>query len=76
MSKAKPIPSSSTKRELLLDTALALFSRHGYHAVGIDTVLAKAGVAKMTLYNHFKSFSLKEWPEGLYFNEGLTIVGT
>lgn len=45
----------SAKRDLLLDTAFALFARDGYHAVGIDTVLAKAGVAKMTLYNHFKS---------------------
>lgn len=44
-----------TKREHLLDTAFALFSREGFHAVGIDTVLAKAGVAKMTLYHHFKS---------------------
>lgn len=44
-----------TKRDHLLDTAFALFSREGYHAVGIDAVLAKAGVAKMTLYNHFKS---------------------
>jgi len=55
MSKAKSTPSGSAKRELLINTALTLFSRHGYHAVGIDTVLAKAGVAKMTLYNHFKS---------------------
>jgi AcrR family transcriptional regulator len=45
----------SAKREHLLDTAQKLFARDGYHAVGIDTVLAEAGVAKMTLYNHFKS---------------------
>ncbi len=44
-----------TKRDHLLDTAFALFSREGFHAVGIDTVLAKAGVAKMTLYHHFTS---------------------
>ncbi len=48
-------PSPSGKRELLLDTAWDLFCRNGYHAVGIDTVLAKAGVAKMTLYNNFDS---------------------
>jgi AcrR family transcriptional regulator len=46
---------ASAKRELLLDTAWALFCQSGYRAVGIDTVLAKAGVAKMTLYNHFDS---------------------
>jgi AcrR family transcriptional regulator len=47
--------AASAKRERLLDTAWALFCQNGYRAVGIDTVLAKAGVAKMTLYNHFDS---------------------
>ncbi|GAO03365.1 TetR/AcrR family transcriptional regulator [Anaeromyxobacter sp. PSR-1] len=42
-------------REKLVETAAALFYRHGCHAVGIDTVLAEAGVAKMTLYRHFRS---------------------
>jgi len=46
---------SSPKRETLLETAWRLFYRDGFHAVGIDTVLAEAGVAKMTLYNHFAS---------------------
>ncbi len=46
---------SSAKRDSLLDTAEGLFARHGYRAVGIDTVLAAAGVAKMTLYKHFRS---------------------
>jgi AcrR family transcriptional regulator len=46
---------SSAKRDALLDTAEGLFARHGYRAVGIDTVLATAGVAKMTLYKHFRS---------------------
>ena len=45
----------SAKRDLLLETAWSLFCQNGYRAVGIDTVLAKAGVAKMTLYNHFDS---------------------
>lgn len=52
---AASAPSASAKRERLLDTAWTLFCRHGYRAVGIDTVLAEAGVAKMTLYNHFDS---------------------
>ncbi len=52
----KPTPTGgSVKREHLIDTAQALFARDGYRAVGIDTVLAEASVAKMTLYNHFKS---------------------
>ncbi len=43
------------RRDHLVDTALELFGREGYHATGIDRILAKAGVAKMTLYKHFKS---------------------
>lgn len=46
---------ASSKRQLLIDTALDLFRREGYHATGIDRVIAEAGVARMTLYNHFKS---------------------
>lgn len=49
-----PLPRAA-KRGRLLDVAQDLFSRYGYHAVGIDTVLAEAGVAKMTLYHHFPS---------------------
>jgi len=42
-------------RVQLIDTALDLFDRHGFHAVGIDKILAAAGLAKMTLYHHFAS---------------------
>lgn len=51
----EPVPPSTPKRDLLLDTAYRLFYRDGYHAVGIDTILAEAGLAKMTLYHHFSS---------------------
>lgn len=44
-----------SRRDHLVDTALALFYRDGFHATGIDRILAEAGVAKMTLYKHFKS---------------------
>lgn len=46
---------ASNKREQLILTAQALFSREGYHATGIDRIIAESGVAKMTLYKHFKS---------------------
>jgi AcrR family transcriptional regulator len=42
-------------RVQLVDTALDLFDRHGFHAVGIDKILSAAGLAKMTLYHHFAS---------------------
>lgn len=52
---ATPPQPISPKRDQLVATAWRLFYRCGYHAVGIDTILAEAGVAKMTLYNHFAS---------------------
>lgn len=45
----------SDRRQALIDSALTLFSREGYHASGIDRILAESGVAKMTLYKHFRS---------------------
>lgn len=46
---------ASPKRDLLVDNALRLFNEQGYRATGIDKILAKSGVAKMTLYKYFKS---------------------
>ncbi|WP_267555739.1 TetR/AcrR family transcriptional regulator, partial [Rhizobium rhizogenes] len=43
----------SSKKEQLIKVATDLFSRHGFHPVGVDRILAEAGVARMTLYNHF-----------------------
>jgi AcrR family transcriptional regulator len=40
-------------RDRLLDAAEKLIYRHGVHGVGIDTILAEAGAAKMSLYKHF-----------------------
>ncbi len=45
----------SKKRDQLVESALELFGREGFHATGIDKVLAAAGVAKMTMYKHFRS---------------------
>jgi AcrR family transcriptional regulator len=42
-------------RERILETAARLFLRDGFRAVGVDTIVAEAGVAKMTLYAHFPS---------------------
>ena len=46
---------SISRRDHLVDTAVKLFSKHGFRATGIDRVLAESGVAKKTLYNHFRS---------------------
>ena len=45
----------SAARERILETAEHLFYREGYRAVGVDTIVAESGVAKMTLYRHFPS---------------------
>lgn len=46
---------ASQPRRRLLDTATRLFYTEGIRAVGIDRIIAEAGVAKATFYNHFPS---------------------
>lgn len=48
-------PEASPARRRLLDTATRLFYEGGIHAVGIDRIIAEAGVAKATFYKHFPS---------------------
>lgn len=42
-------------RTRILETADRLFYAEGIRAVGVDRIIAEAGVAKMSLYNHFPS---------------------
>lgn len=44
-----------SRRDELVDAALRLFYTGGFNATGIDRILAESGVAKMTLYKHFRS---------------------
>jgi AcrR family transcriptional regulator len=44
-----------TTRQRILDVAGDLFFRNGYRAIGVDTIVKEAGVAKMTLYHYFAS---------------------
>lgn len=48
-------PEARPARRRLLDTATRLFYAGGIHAVGIDRIIAEAGIAKATFYNHFPS---------------------
>jgi AcrR family transcriptional regulator len=43
------------KRDQLIDIAVRLFNRHGYHATGVDRIMEETGIAKTTLYRHFGS---------------------
>ncbi|HET8669130.1 MAG TPA: TetR/AcrR family transcriptional regulator [Candidatus Saccharimonadales bacterium] len=42
-------------KEKLFQTAADLFYRHGYRAIGVDTIAAESGIGKMTLYRHYPS---------------------
>jgi AcrR family transcriptional regulator len=53
MSKSKATRKSAHDR--ILNTASDLFYREGIKNVGIDRIIAESGVAKMSLYNNFKS---------------------
>ncbi|WP_410876505.1 TetR/AcrR family transcriptional regulator [Nocardia sp. A7] len=45
----------SVARDRLLETATRLFYTEGVHTVGIDRIIAEAGIAKATFYRHFKT---------------------
>ena len=58
LTKVSPSPKTRSMprtRERILCAAYELFSQHGIGAVGVDTIIARSGVAKMTLYRHFHS---------------------
>ena len=46
---------TSPARRRIIEAAYELFSRRGVRAVGVDTIIAQSGVAKMTLYRNFAS---------------------
>ena len=48
-------PEKLTARDRLLQAAASLFYRDGVSATGIDAITDRAGVAKQSLYNNFKS---------------------
>lgn len=45
----------SAKREAILQAALQVFLESGYAAASMDTLAARAGVSKATIYAYFKS---------------------
>ena len=42
-------------KEHIIKTASDLFYQNGYNLTGINEIIKEAGIAKATLYNHFKS---------------------
>src|SRR5579871_4067202 len=56
--KRRPQRSSAAHmpvRERILQTARDSFYREGIRAVGVDTLIARSGVAKMSFYRSFRS---------------------
>ena len=43
-----------TRRQAILDAALAVFAERGFEAARLEDVAARAGVAKGTLYLYFR----------------------
>src|SRR6185295_5852166 len=46
---------AQSTRERLVAVAETIFYRDGFHSVGLDRIVAEAGVTKTTFYNHFTS---------------------
>jgi AcrR family transcriptional regulator len=45
---------ASLLRQHILTAATELFAKNGFRATGVDAIIARAGVAKKTLYTHFR----------------------
>lgn len=42
-------------KNIIIETASSLFYDKGYNSTGINEIISESGIAKATLYNHFKS---------------------
>jgi len=51
----RPTVQPAGAKERIIDAAYELFSRQGTRSVGVDAIIERSGVAKMTLYRHFRS---------------------
>lgn len=47
-------PKDLEKRQRILNAAKQLFLQHGYHGSSMNQIALKAGVTKLTVYNHFQ----------------------
>jgi AcrR family transcriptional regulator len=50
----KRLPAAE-RRELIEQSALAVFAERGYHGASIDAIAARAGVTPPVIYDHFES---------------------
>lgn len=64
----------ASTRDRLVHAAHDLFYARGFHAVGLDAILAEVGVTKTTFYNHFATKedlvrAVLEWHDEWWKNE-------
>ncbi len=57
----KPRPRSEAKRERIVEAAIRHFAEHGYSAARVEDIAAQLGIAKGSVFQHFKS------KDGLFF---------
>ena len=58
---AKARPRSEAKRARIVETAIRHFAEHGYSAARVEDIAADIGIAKGSVFQHFKS------KDGLFF---------
>ncbi len=51
----KSLTKQDLKRQEIIDQALQIFYDGGFHATGVDKVMADSGISKRTLYKYFPS---------------------
>ncbi|MDB5101152.1 MAG: Transcriptional regulator, TetR family protein [Cyanobacteria bacterium RYN_339] len=53
--EAMAVKKKEARRDQILDAAVAVFGEVGYHAANVADIIAKAGVARGTFYQHFEN---------------------
>lgn len=51
----RPKNTDTDKKELICQTAIHVFARHGFHKTQVEEIAREAGVAVGTIYNYFDS---------------------
>jgi AcrR family transcriptional regulator len=49
------MPSKENKRDLIMEAAIQVLSRKGYHSTKMEEIAAAAGIGKGTIYEYFPS---------------------
>ena len=57
----KPRPRSEAKRAQIVEVAIRHFAERGYSAARVEDIAAQLGIAKGSVFQHFKS------KDGLFF---------